>query len=124
MTHDRAGRVVAAGDPAVGRDSVAAAIGVLDDAPAEPVDEMMVMGQAVQVEVRQGRWPAVRSGLVVVGLTSAGGLVASAGPLAVLVAEDDRAAQVVRDVVGAPDVEDEAGAGERPPEQARAQEPG
>src|SRR5215471_12890457 len=116
--------MVAASDLAVGGDGVAGAVGVLDDAPAEPVDEVVVVGKAVQVQVPQGCRAAVGPGLMVVWLAPAGGLVASAGPLAVLVAEDDGAAQVTGDVVGVPDVQDEAGAGERPAEEAGAQEPG
>jgi hypothetical protein len=97
---------------------------VLDDAPAKPVDEVVMVGKAVQVEVGQGCWPALCPGLVVVWFAPAGGLVAAAGPLAVLVAQDDGAAQVIRDVIGGADVEDEAVGVEWPPEEAGAQEPG
>jgi len=44
---------VAADNRAARGDGVAASVGVLDDRPAEPVDEVVMVDQTVQVEVLQ-----------------------------------------------------------------------
>jgi hypothetical protein len=44
-------RVVGADDPAARADGVAASVGVVSDLPAQAVDEDVVMGVTVEVEV-------------------------------------------------------------------------
>jgi len=59
-----------------------------------------------------------------VHFTGCGGLVAAAGPAAVLVAQDDRAADRGRDLGAAPDVQGQAGPGQAAAELPDAQEAG
>lgn len=90
---------VAAEDFAVWAVGFGGAVGVEDEVPAEAVDANLMVVLAEQDEVRQAGPAAVGAADDVVDVASGGGPAAAAGPCAVPVAEDDRAAQVVRDAV-------------------------
>src|SRR5689334_9045308 len=79
-----------------------------DQGPAPPVDRDLVMEPAQKYAVLDGRGAAV--GLVpgVVDLARLGGLVAPAGPLAVLIPQQYRVADPRRDRLGIPDVQRQA----------------
>src|SRR5271165_3851826 len=88
------------------------AVGVQDQGPAPPVDHDLVVEEAQEHAVFDAGLAAVSLVLDVVDLAGAGGLVVPPGPLAVLVAQDDRVADARGDRLGVPDVQRQAGAGQ------------
>ena len=115
---------VAVGGLALRRDRGEGTVGVGGDLPAEAVDVDVVVCPAEQAQIAEASRAALAAGVQVVWFALAGGAVAAAGPLALAVAEDDGAAQVVRDMVGIAEVEGEGRAAERAAELLGAQEPG
>jgi len=73
------------------------------------VDDDLVVEEAEQGAVGDAGRPAVGLVAEVVHLAAGGGLVAAAGEPAVLVPQDDGAADRGRDVPGHPDVQRQAG---------------
>src|SRR5215469_12536158 len=98
------GGSVAAQDLAVGGGGV----GVGNDLPAEPVDADLMMIFAQEFDISHAGRAALGAGDQVVALAGGRGPGAPAGPGAVPVAEDDRAADVRRDVPGAAHVQRQA----------------
>ena len=100
------------------------AVGVEDQGPALAVDDNLVVIETQEDEVFGAGLAAV--GLVpdVVDLARRRGLVAAAGPPAVLVAQDDRVANAGRDGLGVADVQRQAGAAQPHAQLAAAQEAG
>src|SRR5580658_7134210 len=98
------------------------AVGVQDQRPALPVDHDLVVVAAKQNTISEIGLAAV--GLVpdVVHLAGRRGLVAPAGPPAVLVPEPDRAADPGRDVLGVAHIQRQAQPAEPGAELAAAQE--
>ncbi len=88
------GRAVASEDLAVGAAGFGGAVGVQDEGPAEPVDAHLVVVAAEQDEPAEMRLAAAGAEDDVVDLAAGGGLVAAAGPRAVLIPQDDGAAQL------------------------------
>src|SRR6516162_9201255 len=99
---------VAAENLAAWGDRLRGAVGVEDELPAEAVDADLVVIVAQQDEVSQAGLTAFGPGDDVVDLAGGRGLVAAAGPSAVPVPEDDRAADVLGDVLGVSDVQRQA----------------
>ena len=112
---------MAAEDLAVGGASFGRAVGMEDQGPAEAVDADLVVVLAEQDQVRQAGLAAVGAVHDVVDLASRRGLVATAGPCTVPVAEDDQAAEVIRDALDLADVQGEGLAVERDAKLAGAQ---
>ena len=90
------------------------AVGVEHDGPAHLVNRHLMVERAEQDAVLDAGLAAVRLVGDMVHLAGRGGLVAAAGPPAMLVPQDDRAADRGRDVLADPDVQ----------RQARPAEPG
>ena len=105
------GRAVAMEDfGAVGAAGAGGAVGVERDRPALLVDGHVVMVKAKKCAAVHAGLPAVRQVGDMVHLTGRGGLVTAARPAAVLIAEDDRAADRGGDVGGVADIQRQAGA--------------
>ncbi len=93
------------GLPAVWAGGGPGAIGVVDDLPAPAVNTDIMMKLTQKGTISYGCLAAVALVADVVDVAGAGGAVAAAGPGAVLVPEDDGAADGRGDGVGPPDVE-------------------
>jgi Beta-lactamase len=105
------GRAVAVEDfGAVGAAGGGGAVGIERDGPALLVDGHVVMVKAIKCAAVHAGLPAVGQVDDMVHLTGRGGLVTAAGPAAVLIAQDDRAADRGGDIGGAADVQRQAGA--------------
>src|ERR1019366_3626676 len=100
------------------------AVGVADQGPAHLVDHDVMMEEAQKDAVVQAGDPAAGLVLEVVDLAGRGGLVAAAGPLAVVVPGPDRIADRGRDVLAIADVQRQARPGQPRPELFPAQERG
>src|SRR5580700_8805238 len=109
---------------AVGVPGGSGAVGVQDQGPAPPVDHDLVVEETQQDAACDAGGAAVGLVLDVVDLAGPGGLAAAAGPLAVLVPQDDRVADRGRDGLGVADVQRQARAGQPGAELAGAQEGG
>ena len=112
---------VAVVDLALGAAGFGAAVGVQDEGPAEPVDAHLVVVGAQQDQVFEPGGAAVRAVDDVVHLAAGRRLVAAARPYAVPVPQDDRAAQVAREILHRAHVQRQALAAERDAELAGAQ---
>ena len=88
------------------------------------MDEMMMVGKAVHVQVLERGLAALAARPPMMRLTLGSRTVASPGPLAMLVAEDHGTPEMVGDVVGGADVQHETGAAERPAQHAGTEESG
>src|SRR6185437_6549764 len=97
------------------------AVVVQDEGPAEPVDAYVMVEGAEQQEVFEPGLAAAGAEDQMVHVASGGGLVTASRPGAVLIAEDDGAAQVGRDVLGLADVQGKALGGPGGAGQAGAQ---
>src|SRR5579859_1800987 len=109
---------------AVGAAGGGGAVGVQGDFPAPLVDRDPMVEEAVQRAAVHAGLPAVGQVGDVVHFARRRGLVAAAGPAAVLVAQDDRAADRGGDAGGVPDVQRQGRPGEAGAELAGAQEGG
>jgi hypothetical protein len=104
---------------AVGAAGGGGAIGVQGDGPAPLVNGNMMVKEAVQGAAVDAGLAAVGQVGHVVHLAGGGGLVAAAGPAAMLVPQDHRAADRGGDLRGVPDVQRQGRPG-----QPGAQQPG
>src|SRR5580693_9982576 len=119
------GRAVAVEDfGAVGAAGGGGAVGIEGDGPAPLMDRYMMVEETVQGAAVDAGLPAVGQVGHMVHFTGCGGLVAAAGPAAMLVAQDDRAADRGGDLGAAADVQRQAGPGQAGAELPGAQEDG